>query len=787
MLGAKKIMEMDYDPVTTYKIIPDYTISNDNNDTITKAMSSLYHTPRERFSINLKEITVSTPNVVYFDILLKKNSVEFFLTTPTEYEELIYGKMKTVWNKSNISEVNTIPLSNFNSSKTEICELVLKDFNFKSLNTNKKDLYPLTNMIGIIKDLKDDEKVRVNIAIEPIKNRNWMQTSQDEYKHYKKGDTVNNEMSMTEKLMLLGFTGVELGINTYIEYKLLLFESIFGILMPDKKEDKNSILELSSDSIEAIKQENEFKGLTPATTYKMTSPAFKTCISVMSESDDCKRSKINMLSVANSYKDLTKDNELVIRTLNKYEQKFRFKQVQELKVPTSKKSIMSDKEVAKLIQLPQRDLQNEYKLESIDTREVDIPPELRNGKVLIGIAEKQGRSIPVHWSTDKNIMALAKLFVGCQNAGKTTAIKRTVKDCYKAGYSNIVIDYIEDCAMAQEIAEVIPSKDKVVIRLGDKDNVPALAFNEVSRSITEDMDTWERVRLANLLAEQVEYILNAITTDDTGELTSPMMRYLHSACMVTFIRPGATILDVFEVLRKWDKRNESIRYAKYSKCFSEDDDIFYDLNELHQRDQKGKITGTKENLIIGITNRITVLKKNPSLKAMLNAPIDTEQDFTKYIEDGKSVFIEIPQNKFPNPSVRDIITTFFICRIWLSVQLRKNNKDARLCNVVLDEVHIVPTTALFLSNHVTEFRRHRLGLMISCHFLKQFKRLLTSLKSSGVSYVLIGGTEKENLEMLKEELLPFTVEDGLKLKPYHSLNIVNYGNQYARFITRLPK
>lgn len=158
----------------------------------------------------------------------------------------------------------------------------------------------------------------------------------------------------------------------------------------------------------------------------------------------------------------------------------------------------------------------------------------------------------------------------------------------------------------------------------------------------------------------------------------------------------------------------------------------------------------------------------------------------KYIEEGKSIFILIPQTKFPNPIIRDILTTFFISRLWLTVQLRTNNKDARLCNVIFDEVHQVPTTARFLSNHITEFRRHRLGLMLSCHFLKQLKDLLTALKSSGASYILIAGTEKENLEALKQELEPFSVEEGLKLKPYTSLNIVNYGNQYAKFITKLP-
>jgi hypothetical protein len=256
--------------------------------------------------------------------------------------------------------------------------------------------------------------------------------------------------------------------------------------------------------------------------------------------------------------------------------------------------------------------------------------------------------------------------------------------------------------------------------------------------------------------------------------------------MVTFIRPLAKINDVFTVLRRWDKRNEAIRYAKYSDCFDSDDDIFFDLNELHERDKEGKIIGTRESFIVGILNRITLLQKNPYIKAMLKADIDESQDFTKYIDEGKSVFKEIPQYLFPNVMIRDILTTFFISRIWLTVQMRENNKDARLCNVIFDEVHQVPTTARFLSNHVTEFRRHRLGLMLTCHYLKQLRDLLGALKSSGVSYVLIAGTEKENFTMLQDEL-DFELEDMMKLKSYHSLNLINIGNEYVTYISKLPK
>lgn len=768
----------------TYKIKPDYDISNSNNDVIAHALSCMYLPPKNR--IHLKPIYLQTPKRMYFDIIFRPNRVNFYITIDRDYEDLLISKMKTIWNKSEISRADSNVLNNFNLNKTEMCQLVLRDYNFKSLDTSKNNLYPLTNMMGIVKSLKGSEQVRINIAVEPTSRSNWVSVAKDEFKAYKQGKVVDNSMDLKDKAVKLLFASTQVGLQLYIDIKMLLFESVFGILMTDKDE-KIPELKLKLDSLDSIKEQNKYLGLSNNTTYKMTSETFKTRITVMSQSLDKHRANINMLSICNNYKDLNADNELVCNLLTNVQKNRLYNNVTNFNVSTSNNCVLSDKEIAKLIQLPQKDLQTQYNIESIDTRELNVPEQLTGGLVRIGIASIMGKNIITTWCQNINIMALAKLFIGPQNAGKTTALIRTVKDCYKANYSNIVIDFIENCQTAEEVSKVIPEKDRVILTLGHKEFIPSLSYNEVSRLITEDMDPWERIRLSNLLAEQVEYLINAVTDTSTGELTAPMLRYLHSACLVAFIHPNAKIADVFNILRRWDIRNDFIRYAKNSNCFDEDDDVFFNLMELHDRDKTGKIVGTRESLIVGVLNRITLLQKNPYLKAMLKADINEKEDFTRYINEGKSIFIKIPQYLFPNEMVRDILTTFYISRIWLTVQMRQDNHNARLCNVIFDEVHQVPTTAKFLSNHVTEFRRHRLGLILTCHYLKQLRDLLPALKSSGASYVLIAGTEKENLELLKEELKPFTVEEGLHLKPHTSINIVNYGNQYAKFITKLPE
>ncbi|MEY8416346.1 hypothetical protein AAK964_08590 [Tissierella praeacuta] len=729
-----------------YQIIPNLSIDN------TKLIGLLentnyYRKPFDRLKYYKKEdyLEFEYQYTNTYEMLMNKDNVKFFIGIDDRVKENFETKLNICWKHATFKEANFV----FIGKETKELELV--EHHFLSLKTDMRGQFPLSNLLETQNILKDDEEICIRLELQP-QSPTWYKEADECINKFKLNNQVTTKnkvdvKAIGSKVVNLAFDAIYTG-RDFINY------------MVSDEEIKH---EYPSDSRYANLIRH---GLSHDTLQKTKYNAYNTKIIISMNSN---RSEVLYRNILRSFNSMAGDNSFILVNKSSY------------------KNILSSKELTQIMQLPTKEYQNTYKINNIDTKEIDIPRELQNGKVRIGFVDYRGKRTMATWSEDKNIMSLAKVFVGGQNAGKTTAIKRTVKDCYHAGYSNIVIDYIEDCEIAREVSKSIPSKDRIVIELGKRDLIPALAYNEVSKLITEDMDNWERIRLANLLAEQVEYLINAITDSSTGELTAPMLRYLHSACMVTFIRPEAKINDVFDILRRWDKRNEAIRYAKYSNCFDTDDDIFFDLEELHRRDKDGKIVGTREDLIIGIINRITLLRKNPYIKAMLQADIDKSQDFTKFIEEGKSIFVMIPQNMFPNPMIRDVLTTYFISRIWLTVQMRKDNKNARLCNVIMDEVHQVPTTARFLSSHVTEFRRHRLGLILSCHYLKQFRGLLEALKSSGASYVFIAGTEKENFEALREELDPFIVEDGLLLKPYTSLNIVNYGNQYAKFITALPK
>ena len=62
--------------------------------------------------------------------------------------------------------------------------------------------------------------------------------------------------------------------------------------------------------------------------------------------------------------------------------------------------------------------------------------------------------------------------------------------------------------------------------------------------------------------EQVEYLINSITSSATGELSDAMVRLLNAACRIVFVKPKSTIGDVLNVLIRHDKRIAAVEYAK---------------------------------------------------------------------------------------------------------------------------------------------------------------------------------------------------------------------------------
>ena len=826
------------DKLVTYKITPDVRVNNSKNEIITSTFAHLFKPPMTRFSI--KDMSYALPNRVYFTIVLekkdkqdknnskdkpirkksKKQNVGFYLSFPQEFHDLVMGKVSTCWKNVGLDKVDDNSFLIAPIKDTVAGEMVLKDYNFKSISTSTSNSSHLDSLFQLMRSMNEQDKVIINMAIEPIPREDWMYIVKGETEKEENGVPKFSAESMKDFILKKGLDGLVQLLDIYLEFKLIPLNIVLGLIdqSPDsvsiepskrtptkgRKGKQNKEIPRSRDNFEDRSYKSPSNRSSGGSSMKKNSEVCKCKITILSASSSKTRAYTNLLSVSETFKELNDDNEFIMKEISERFLRKRVIDIRRFNVAPDNNCILSSKEIATLLQLPKGEIQKEYHTEAITDMEGDISRELLQGKFPVAISSKRGKEFVVYRSQDKSVRCYPMIMCGSANMGKTTFLMRVAYQNFLVGDSNLVIDTIQDCKVAQACKEHIPDNMRVDIDVmeSNEDNIPSFSFNEISNKITEDMKPFKRLRLASKISTQVISLISNISSDTA--LSDAMIRYLHSACVITFIKPLATIQDAVDVLRIPEKRDVAIEYAKTTHCFDGDDSYFYNLEQLDKYEKaKRKVTNengeeveeaylrrvNNDTAIVGINNRMTQLESDPYFKKMLAQRPNPNEDFLKFIDEGKTINISIPQNieGFEQQSLRDVVALYYFSRIWLAVQSRVDNDNARPCHVLLDELYTIPGTITLIKNHVTEFRRHRLGLVTSCHNFRQFGEGFEQIESANANFFLFSSVEKKSFDLLKERLQPYTYDDITALKPHHALILQGSATDKTSVYTgRLP-
>ena len=826
------------DKLVTYKITPDVRVNNSKNEIITSTFAHLFKPPMTRFSI--KDMSYALPNRVYFTIVLenkdkqdednskdkpirkksKKQNVGFYLSFPQEFHDLVMGKVSTCWKNVGLDKVDDNSFLIAPIKDTVAGEMVLKDYNFKSISTSTSNSSHLDSLFQLMRSMNEQDKVIINMAIEPIPRDDWMYIVKGETEKEENGIPKFSAESMKDFILKKGLDGLVQLLDVYLEFKLIPLNIVLGLIdqSPDsvsiepskrtptrgKKGKQNKEIPRPRDNFEDRSYKSPSNRSSGGSSMKKNSEVCKCKITILSASSSKTRAYTNLLSVSETFKELNDDNEFIMKEISERFLRKRVIDIRRFNVAPDNNCILSSKEIATLLQLPKGEIQKEYHTEAITDMEGDISRELLQGKFPVAISSKRGKEFVVYRSQDKSVRCYPMIMCGSANMGKTTFLMRVAYQNFLVGDSNLVIDTIQDCKVAQACKEHIPDNMRVDIDVmeSNEDNIPSFSFNEISNKITEDMKPFKRLRLASKISTQVISLISNISSDTA--LSDAMIRYLHSACVITFIKPLATIQDAIDVLRIPEKRDVAIDYAKTTHCFDGDDSYFYNLEQLDKYEKaKRKVMNengeeveeaylrrvNNDTAIVGINNRMTQLESDPYFKKMLAQRPNPNEDFLKFIDEGKTINISIPQNieGFEQQSLRDVVALYYFSRIWLAVQSRVDNDNARPCHVLLDELYTIPGTITLIKNHVTEFRRHRLGLVTSCHNFRQFGEGFEQIESANANFFLFSSVEKKSFDLLKERLQPYTYDDVTALKPHHALILQGSATDKTSVYTgRLP-
>lgn len=742
------------------KLIPDTSIRNYNSTNIAKMIHHMQKKITQRIKWEQRKLICETRVKCSYVIDIYKNEVSFYFIVPEQYVSIAKTKIREVWPRITIEEVEEVkPISD----KAIKYELGYKKEDALSLSVDRKNNEPLNHILNVIDIMQDDDRITILYNFIPYNQFGWAADYDKTIVKIKSNLPIDREVFSFKYL-------AKYTLSLFIDIIDAVLEAVNDFFGNEKKENQLSLVEL------AVASMNLDKNIDISSRKKRNDIILNTQMSVISDSNDSSRKLNNALSVCQAYKSIEGDNELI------YKKNKKNLSIEALNFPGSSNKI-SISECQNLIQLPGRELLDTYKnIRKVDTLESEVPEELQRGYIKVGKNIYKGKNSIAYMSADKNLANLGLVIMGPQGSGKSEFIANYINDVIKAKEAAIVIDFIDKCQLSETIKKVVPKDKLIELNLDNREEAQAFAFNEADVKCNNLID---RLEVANMQTQLMISFINSINTE--AELSSRMRRSLSAAGNVVFIHEGTSLRDIVECINNHRARHKFINMVPKELEWDLQDDI-NNLLDMDEKDKKtGEVIGTKDSKCDFILDRINLLMEDVKLKRMFNKSGEKNINFAQAMNKGKIILIKIPEYKFPTRFHKNILTTFYISKIWLATQVRGLNTLPTRCHVVVDEIFQAPTSENLLVSILPQARKFLTKFILSCHYLNQISTIKEALKASGASYMLLQGTDERNYREMESDLLPYLLEDLLNLKRYNSLNMIKYEKGYAKFITELPK
>jgi hypothetical protein len=715
------------------KLTPSTSIRNYNSDQILKLIGSLYRSFSQQIKIINNKLFFECTAKVSFYTYMEKNNVMFYFIVPEAHYTLFKDKIIDTWsNKITITIVPQIPMFNQDCTKYY---LTYKKEDAMSLITDKRNNTLLTSELSTLYVMEDGDKAGVFFNFIPTCQTGWKKKYEDTI------NKINDGMPINKKKVSLAYVGM-VALELTIRTLGIILESIsFGT---EKKKHEVDII------------------YTDDTRNKKHSTIIDTQIICFSESKDKLREYNTGFSLCQSFQCLSGDNELVSHKIHS-----KSINLLDTKIKNADTIKIQPREGQNFISLPGLELLEEHKIiDHLDVAETEIHKELQSGVICLGNNTYKDKVVKAYLPTGKNERNLTLVIIGPTRSGKSTLISNISNDARTGGECTILFDFCGNCELSDSVNKDI--KNVLNIDCSNLDNLQGMGYNEVNQKEVNPSKKYENSKIQ---ATQLLTLIDAVNDDDR-DLKAKMNKYLTASALVVFTSNGS-IKDVFTVLQNHKLRNEYILSIPKTQYINLEEYI----DTLHELDEtkNGEIIGTKYNTAIGgIMDRLGKLKQNTYMELMLKKDCNKNINLIDEIQKNQIICFRMPEHMFSTESEKDAYCTYWMTKIWLAVKLRYSSipKDQHVkLNVIIDELSQVPHCQDFVRSKLSQMAKFNCKMIISCHFLNQIKLIREELKSANSSYMLFSGCNKDNFKELKEELEPFTVEDLLRLKKHHSLNL----------------
>lgn len=757
-IGISNYFELVKPQYIFFKLTPHNSCRNNSSDKLAQLVNKLYIDFTKRIYIEEKKLFFRTDTKVSYYIYLEKHKAEFYFIVPMPYKRLFKEKISDTWRNIEIKEVQELPQFSKDCTKYG---LRYKKEDALSLAIDKRDNDLLSSTLNIMEILEADTNDKIGIIYNFIPSSPTILNSFREY-HREIIEKYKKHMPLDKDKKNIWYL-VKVAIN-------FLVNTVDGVLEATQKDLKQTI----QNNITIVQN----RELSKATYKKENSTLCRSQIVVMSESDNKNNQEINGRATCEAFAIIDEDNSLTYEEVKKD-----FNMI-DAEYPV-KKLETSTHECQNFLQMPGRELLKQFnEIEHLKVLENPVPKELREGFFRLGDVKVKETTTNAYKSNDSQLSRLGMAYLGSMGAGKTTFMTNNAKDIIDEGYGLVNIDTINDCELSESIKAITPKDRLIEIDCSNPNQLQAFAYNEIE--INDSMSDYEKVSNATLHTQQIAVLLDAIN-DDTSSLSPKMLKYLYSAGTVVFVsKYNASLKDIINCLTISSKRHQFIDNLSDSLKELLEDEI-YTLMELDKVEKNGSISNN-DSKVEGIIDRSIHLKTSSSTKLSFMKDSTENLNFVDLLAQNKVVLIKIPESKFPSKMIRNIISTFYLSKIWLSKQILATKKQPKTF-VLFDEFYKCHNCQLLYQDIFVEARKFDLVSIVALHYLNQLtQQCKEALKASGTSYLLLQGADVKAYQDLKSNLIQFGYEedDLLNLERYHALALVKTTKNYTAFITKLP-
>lgn len=737
---------------THIQVIPSKSCRNTNTDKILVLANTMYKKLDKLIRIENKKLIIESKLKLSYYIHITKQSTEFYFIVPSVFYSQVKTKLSETWKNVEINKVNGLPIDINQCTKYQL-QYKLNDV--LSLNVDKKSNSLLNSNLSVLEILQEQESIGIFYNFMPmsLKEQNYFKiSSQEALSNFKKGVNLKKNRNL-----------VDLGV---ISLKFLI-DFVNGLL--------NAFLSDSTNRDNAITPIE--RSTSTSTTRKAKSDIIKTQAMICAKSDDKDREIQLCTTVFNTYTSVSGDNELemieIKKDIKQYDHNIGIKS-----------NFTSTLECGKFINIAGKDIIEQHKnIKHNKVLELKAPKCLEQGDVRIGDVKCKDNKQMTYYSTDEQMKRLGRVLLGPMGAGKDHYLLNMAKDIIKAGRGLIVLDYIDQCQLANNIQAITPADKLIEIDCTNPKTLQTFSYDEYR--YIDSMTEYEKVDICMQKAQQYNMLLDTIN-DVNSSLTPRMLRYLNAAATIVFrVNQCSSLKNIIDVLKNPNLRDKTISMLpEETREFLQDE--IDDLEDLSKRDKKGNVENA-DSKIDGILDRISKLKSS-SIYAKLAYIKSSENniDFIKNINEGKIILIKIPAKKF-SKTMRSLLATFFLQKIWIAKEQGATGTQTEL---FINEIHQSYHCQLLMEDILVECRKFNLTPTLAMHYLSQgTKKLKESILASGSSFLLLSGCDVKAYDELKHyfEKDGYSETDLAELERYHALCLIkNEEKQYSSFIAKLP-